>query len=281
MSLLNIIHLDDLINVILVKERVRPAMLFQPIHYKERTHHDVKSTTILEGIKETFPHLIHSGNYDTYQGVLISYENYDNQEIDLAEMGKILGYPCYKDYCSINEDKISYSIKINAIFESGISQEIIVNRSKDITKLKLFDNYAKQFEEVLRKEETIQLIGETIKKVEVEIQETIPVIYIINKLINNEKMDQNEKNEIENILYNIGFSESILINCFTTSFQIDNPIHKGILLGLLLNYKNDTLQPFYPLQYHPDKDEQVYEIIKKWEYSLMYILEHTKINIIN
>jgi hypothetical protein len=277
MSLLDIIHLDDLINVILVKEKVRPAMLFQPINYKERTHYDPNSHAILEEIKNTFPYLIQSGNYNTYQGVIISYENYDNQEIDLVEMGKILGYPCYKDYGNINEDEISYSIKINAIFESGLSEEIIVNRTQDLTKLKLFDNYVIQFEEVLRKEETIQLLGETINKVEVEIQETIPVIYIINKLINNEKMTHREKNEIENILYNIGFSETILYNCFTTSFQIDNPIHKGILLGLLLNYKNDTLQPFYPLQYHPDKDEQVYEIIKKWEYSLIYILENTKI----
>jgi len=277
MSLLDIIHLDDLINVILVKEKVRPAMLFQPINYKERTHYDPNSHAILEEIKNTFPYLIQSGNYNTYQGVIISYENYDNQEIDLVEMGKILGYPCYKDYGNINEDEISYSIKINAIFESGLSEEIIVNRTQDLTKLKLFDNYVIQFEEVLRKEETIQLLGETINKVEVEIQETIPVIYIINKLINNEKMTHREKDEIENILYNIGFSETILSNCFTTSFQIDNPIHKGILLGLLLNYKNDTLQPFYPLQYHPDKDEQVYEIIKKWEYSLIYILENTKI----
>ena len=55
-----------------------------------------------------FPSLYQSHNYERYQGDIISKTSYvDRTDITLAEMGKILGYPCYKDYEEIlKEDDI-------------------------------------------------------------------------------------------------------------------------------------------------------------------------------
>ena len=64
---------------------------------------------------------------------------------------------------------------------------------------------------------------------------------------------------------------------FIDIFQYTNPIHKGILLGLLLNDKNNLLSPFVPLQNYPNQDKQVNEIIEAWERDILHILEKTKL----
>jgi len=109
----------------------------------------------------------------------------------------------------------------------------------------------------------------------------IPVDSIINKLINNKSLTNNDKDKIENILYNFGFeagfeSEPDIQKYFREKFQYSNPIHKGILLGLLLNEKNNLLEPFIPLQRFPEEDKKVLEITKKWQNDLINLLKKTE-----
>jgi hypothetical protein len=98
MSIRKIIDIDVILNCILVNETVRPAMLVQPQDYGEATGKDPKTKSILEVIKRHFPQLLHSKNYKTYQGIIISKTDYNGEQISLERMGKILGYPCYKNF---------------------------------------------------------------------------------------------------------------------------------------------------------------------------------------
>ena len=34
-----------------------------------------------------------------------------------------------------------------------------------------------------------------------------------------------------------------------------NPVHRGMIIALLILYKNNPLSAFYPLQYHDEVDE--------------------------
>ena len=49
-SFIEKIGIDNVLNVILVNENVRPAMLVQPADYDERTHNDPKTKSIIETI---------------------------------------------------------------------------------------------------------------------------------------------------------------------------------------------------------------------------------------
>lgn len=282
-NLIEKIGLRNVFNVILVNENVRPAMLVQPQDYGEATHNDPITKSIIEIIKEHFPNLIISDNYEIYQGVIISKTNYNFTEyIDLETMGKILGYPCYQGFSSIDPDAISYCVEIIVREKNGIKSQLIANKSKN----KLEEENIKTFEEIAnnakiafnKKEYASILYGVEIHSVYVKINEIIPVKTIINHIIEKEEaelLEDNEIYEILNILYNIGFSDEFR-NFFSFFFQYNNPIHKGILLGLLLNHSNDTLSPFYPLQKYPKQEKMTYKIIEKWETSLRDILEKTR-----
>jgi hypothetical protein len=79
------------------------------------------------------------------------------------------------------------------------------------------------------------------------------------------------------MLYNFGFSNELQFY-FMIYFQYNNPIHKGILLELLLKEKYDILSPFYPLQNYPTQSKKVNELIEQWEKGLLIILEKTAID---
>jgi hypothetical protein len=270
--------IDVLLNCILVNENVRPAMLVQPVDYKETTHKDPKTNAIIEEIKHSFPKLMLSTDYDTYQGVIISKIDYNgNKTISLTEMGKILGYPCYEDFTTIDNDKITYTIDIFVNTNQRRQIQIVANRCKDETKLEKFNTLAKKAEKAFAKKEYKEILnGVEVKEVYVKSYQDIPTQTIINKLLSNEKLEQNELDKVQNILYNFGFSMELEFY-FTTYFQYNNPIHKGILLELLLKEKYDTLSPFWPLQNYPTQSKKVDEIIELWEKGLLDILQKTAI----
>jgi hypothetical protein len=270
-----------ILNCILVNENVRPAMLVQPADYKELTHSDPRTKSIIEGIKTYFPNFILTTDYETYQGVIISKIDYDyngNKNISLKEMGKILGYPCYEDFTTIDNDKISYTIEIYAKNNQNNQIQILANKCKDTTKLEEFNSLANKAKNAFAKKEYSELLnGFEIKDVYVESFQNIPTQIIINKLLSNDKLEQTELDKVQNILFNFGFSNELLFY-FMIYFQYNNPIHKGILLELLLKEKHDILLPFYPLQNYPEQSKKVCEIIEQWEKGLLIILEKTAIN---
>jgi hypothetical protein len=196
-----------ILNCILVNENVRPAMLVQPADYKEITHKCPKTKAIIEGIIKYFPNLILSTDYENYQGVIISKIDYNSKKnISSKEMGKILGYPCYEDFTTIEDDKISYSIDIYVKTTQYNQIQILANKCKDETKLEEFNTLANKAGKVFAKKEYKEILnGIEVKEVCVESLLNIPTQTIINKLLSNEKLEQNELDKVQNILYNFGF----------------------------------------------------------------------------
>ena len=104
----------NILNAILVNERVRSAMLVQPQDYKERTGTDPITLSIVNKIKRLFPELYSIDKYETYQGTIISKKPYDGDKatISLGKMGKILGYPCFNDYETLNREEPLYDLQL-------------------------------------------------------------------------------------------------------------------------------------------------------------------------
>jgi hypothetical protein len=154
-----------ILNCILVNENVRPAMLVQPADYKERTHSDLRTKSIIEGIKKYFPNFILTTDYENYQGVIVSKIDYHyngNKNIGAKEMGKILGYPCYEDFTTIDKNSISYAIeiyvKVNQVNQVNQIQ-ILANKCKDITKLPEFNSLANKAKHAFAKKEYSELLN--------------------------------------------------------------------------------------------------------------------------
>jgi hypothetical protein len=270
---ISIIGIENIINLILVHEDVRPAMLLQPQDRGEVTGADPKTKKILDTMKIEFPHLIYSENYEMYQGIIISKINYDEQYISLNKMGEILGYPCYKDFEDLDRSQITYTISISATLANGQKNQILVNVCKDGVS-KLFEEICSKANSVFSKEEYTSLFGHI--TFDLQINENIPPHKIIDKLINSEIITPADTQEISNIIYNFGFkmevSKEIIEN-----IQYTNSIHKGILISLLINHINDILSPFYPLQFYPEQQASAYERIESWGNQVIDTIMKTKI----
>jgi len=270
------IDIDVLLNAILVNEDIRPAMLVQPQDYHERTGQDPKTLSIVNKIKELFPKLILSDSYDgIYQGTIISKKSYNSSFISIEKMGEILGYPCYKDINDLNRDKPYYSIAVMVSYNTDKEITLIVNVCKDKKTIKEFNSIAEFASYIFKKPDYKKLLTSfDIKRVYVKIENEIPTQFIINKLlIPNSTLTEDEENKFINILYNFDFSEKLT----EYKFQYNNPIHRGIILDLLLKEKYDILSPFYPIQRYPKQQEQIEKITNKLEKALIDILNKTKI----
>jgi len=267
------IGINNLLNVILVKEDVRPAMLLQPADYKESTGNDPKTKRVLDAIKSEFPELKQSENYQIYQGIIISKNDYDDQKISLERMGEILGYECFRDFADIKKSDETYRITILAHLNNGSEEELFTNVCKNKSKENMFQDFAVKAKKAFDKNHSL-LQGIIIENVDVNIEKNIPTQFIINKLIKNQKLVKDEKDTILNILYNLNFSLDFKIY-FQDHFQYDNSIHIGILLSLLVYSENDTLNLFAPLQFRPENNA-INETIINWERDLLEVLMQTK-----
>ena len=271
------IGIGNLINIIMVQEDLRPAILIQPQDYNEVTGKDPVTKSILDAILIEFPELIHSENYQIYQGILISKTNFNyRDDITLDLMGKILGYPCYKDFETSDwiKDIISYTVTIIANLESNSTIEIFSNVCKNISSIEVFKIFAEKANKIFNQEKYKSFLGNI--KFQIKIKKNIPNQIIINKLIDGIILDEDEKYKIINELENFGFSDSILSN-FQKFIQYENPIHKGIIIDLLVSSLHDSLSPFYPIQYYEGKLEQVNRISEERGNEIINILKRTMI----
>jgi len=284
MSVLEKIGITNLLNIILVKENVRPAMLIQPVNYNEYRGTDKKMTIILNAIKLHFPELYQSENYTNYQGTIISKINFNGQHISNERMGKILGYPSYKDFQNMDKNKDNYTIIIEVFYKNinssvEYSIEIFANYCKDLSKLIKYKILSSRFEKILKNNKYKELLGENIiTKVDYDIIKNVSTQSLIDKLIHKKELDNDDKYKIQNILYNFGFSTEIQFY-FQIYFDYNNDIHKGILLSILLNEKYYLLEPFTPLKRFQKQDKDIRIIIQNWEYSIINILKQTQISI--
>ena len=264
------IGLYNLINLILVKERVRPAFLLQP---QDKGNENIRQ--IINAIKDFFPELIHSNDYSIYQGTIISYEDFNGKEISLNEMGRILGYPCHEDYEEIdhiNDDTYTAEIIIN--MESGNDITIINNKCLNESKKTKFQKITNKIKDVLKKEEYNEILQDRVIDVIVNFEENRSINIVIEKLINNKKLNEIDIDMITEILYNLGFEDNTEME---NNFQYNNLIHRGIILGLLIYFKNDLLRPFYPLQSHSIEYPEVIKETEDWQEELTETIKNTKI----
>jgi len=230
----------------LVSERVRPAMLIQPIDYGEDTGQDPRSNEIVSAVKTKFPHLQYSEDYDQYQGIIVSYENYNGQEIDQNRMGEILGYPCYAEFASLDRDETTYGIHIIATLANGERVFLLANVCQNKNKLPIFRQIAAAAKDVFDNEIYSTLLRTPVQSVEVSVDEITSTPILIKKVSLDQPLSKADNEQILNIFYNFGYPEDFM-GSWEEYFQYKNPVHRGLLLSLLLNDKYDTMSIFYPL----------------------------------
>jgi hypothetical protein len=279
MDLINKIGLDNLINIILVVENIRPAFLIQPIDYGETSHNDPKTRYILRCIKYNFPNLIHSFQYENYQGIIISKSNYNGvYDIDNTKIGQILGYPSYLEFDNLDRNNETYSITVMVKLNDGNEIDIFSNVCKDLTYLNMFEKIAQKSKEVLiNNTEYIKLLDNKVIDVYIKYRTIVSHQSIINKLLSNGKIETDDIWLISNIFYNNDYDDNIIVKIMNT-LQYDNPIHKGILLNILINDKNDILSPFYPLYKYPNEKKHIKIISKNLSDDLLSILKNSYIS---
>lgn len=263
----------ELFNAMLVQENIRPAFLLQPQDYNEIKGNSPSMDTIIKAIHNYFPVLLFSDNYNTYQGTIVSKKNYNNKKnITLKDMGKLLGYPCYEQFEDIDRSVPHYRISLDCITDKNESVSIFANVCEDTDLLPDFKRIANKIKKVLPK---YSHIFKNIMKVIVNTEEIIPDKVILDKIIKNESLNSEENDTLINILYNIGFEDSVIDNFFKY-YQFKNPIHRGMLITILLSYKYDQMEPFFPLSQYGEKQmNQVENIQKKFGNSIIKYLYKT------
>jgi hypothetical protein len=248
-------------NVRLVQENVRPAMLIQPADYKEATGNDPRTKSILDSIRLRYPDLILSEQYETYQGILVSKQSYDGQDISLERMGEILGYPCFREFHQTH----LYSIHVNVHTTNGMVELFANGSTSDSTEA--FQAFAEQATQVLQ--------DKSFQRIEVVVHPLVPTQSLIDHILEEKELSPSDLDHLQNVLFNFGFSFELQMYVMD-HVQYHNPVHRGILLSLLVREKNDTLSPFFPLQKYPKQREQVDEITVAWEADLITLFERSK-----
>jgi hypothetical protein len=268
---------EILINLILVKEDVRPGYLIQYIDYQEIKKSKIFVDSLLKTINTLFPELIQSNKYEHNQGVIISKTDYNGcLDIGNKKMGEILGYPCFDDFDDLIGNKTSYYITDIYVYVEIYKIQLLANKCKK-KKNSEFTSIKNKAELVLKNKKYNCIFTKEIS-VKIETIKFLTTQILIDKLIKGVKIYQSEKDAIFNILYNFGFDD-ILLDYFEEGyFQYHNPLHVGILIGLLINEKNERLEVFYPIQQHSNRVmKEVDEITKTWSKDLKKTLEKTSI----
>lgn len=260
---------DVIINLILVENDVRPSMLVQPADYNEATGSDKKTKLILKNIREQFPNLIQSENYKgNYQGILISKKSYDDENINLNDMGRILGYPCYSDYGNIDHNETSYSVMLKVVFNDGHSVYFYANKCKKNSKEE-FENIANEASKVLKSH---KVYGPLVEEVVLEVVVDVPTIVVLDKVIQNIELNKNENDQILTVLYNLSFGlETQLF--FIEHFHAENEYHKGLLIALLTYFINTPIEPFIPLQNFKEEVKVHTTLVRDLEVEIIHILD--------
>lgn len=269
------IGLEELMNCILVQHDVRPGVLIQPADYNERDRSGPHTAHILVGIAKRFPELKQSVSKE---GVLISKRAYTYEELnDATVMGKALGYPCASDfeYVDMHRDEPSVGIQITVHLKPGgesKSLQLLANLCRNESTFPQSVAFAKAAEFVLKAD---PLVGSIINSVIATKRVIIPTKALIRKLVHNEPLTQQEDQAIRNSIWNLDFPPIAGKSVSDYIYDYTNPVHRGILLGLLTYYDNTPLSAFYPLQNHPES-HAVNTIMGNWGNELIHVLDETR-----
>lgn len=256
------IGLDVYMNCVLVRDGLRNAMLIQPADYNEAMSSDPKTAAKLRSLKKAFPTLIQS---DIRGETLISKKAYADAYIKTdADMGAILGFPCAGEfeYTLDHPDEPKTGINIEVNLKPGgndSSVQIVAYMCKDDKTYNDARVFATKAEKILKAD---VVVGKIVASVTALKNTMMPPKYLIAKLLSNKSLTEDDKQQIVNYIWNLSLENSPNYN-----FDFKNPVHRGILIGLLSIYDNNPLSPFYPLQYREEGD-RVEEITAKWDGAL-------------
>ena len=109
------------------------------------------------------------------------------------------------------------------------------------------------------------VIGNIVESVVASKRTIVPPKYLIQTLLSKNQLSVSDQHETINYIWNLG-----LENATTYDYDFKNPVHRGILIGLLSVYDNNPIEPFYPLQYRKEA-KLVDEITTKWDSALYSI----------
>ena len=106
---------------------------------------------------------------------------------------------------------------------------------------------------------------------------------LINKLLKKKKLITMESSKLKNFFYNLGFSDAFPLGKFEEHLDkilnLNDPMHRGIIIGLLMTSKYNTLEPFTPFQEKnvpPEQSDEVEKISSDLGRYLIQILKKTK-----
>ena len=275
------IGINNVLNLILVNEYIKQAYLIPECKYNENNQ-----PNLLSEITKLFPLLKHNINYNIYDGVIISYNDYthyNGSSVTLQNIGLFLGYPLCENFNNLTNNYNTYTINVNVKLKNGLTLHLFTNICNHITEyiIECFNIFIETAINAFNKEEYIKLLGEfAVIDVYTEIisnNSNSPDI-IINKLINNIKLEDCDLDTIQHILINLNFSHNFQV-FFNSYFQYTNKIHQGILLGIILNSKHYLLTPFQNIQnYKETYNDNIQIIVNEWETTLTHIIKQTHIN---
>lgn len=249
------IPFDVLVNCILISENIRPACLIQHAALGESETMGPKMRACLKDIRKLFPYLIASYSYDgNHQGTIIGKRSYDNQFIDMTEMGIILGYPCAdEDFFEMIKNKYKnyiYTFEINFHFDQKKTEAIYANMCSSDKHEKEFEDLAEKCREMFLptiNEKYSHLANRFIGLTDIKMEKGLryPIQHYTQKIINHETMDENEEKLFLKELYDSFFEDQTLYDTFISVYQPENPIHQGIIIGVLSYLESPPIAPYY------------------------------------
>ena len=263
------IGLEEYINCVLVNTDVRPAFLIQPADYKEATSNDPKTRAIVSAIRRTFPDLIVS---IIHGEALVSKKPWTEEEFKKnQDMGDALGYPCAAEYeyTLTHKNEPVVVIQVIVTMEDGTELQIMANACKDASKFDRFVALAGAAERVLKADARLLVASVTAEK-----DVTVPVKYILQKLIRAEALNKDEEHGLRNEIWNMGWEDEDAMSEY--KYEFNNPVHRGILIMLMTYAKEDPMAPFYPLQRHAEHHE-VTARMRRWSRELRRVLNESRL----
>ena len=261
------------IHCAIINNGTRKAWLIQDIDYSSED-----MAIVLDYIKTNYSCLVveyYIGNYYISKDILDIAKKQSTMNKDQFDcyLGKILGYTC-------KLEKIRYTYDIVCSMGSiyGTNKYNLFSFGCSCVDDKCSSNVKRLVEDISK---TLSNIVD-FRKYNIEVnyirEYTYSTSSLIDALISRPtKISEAEKWEIKNYLYNLCFTEDLHVAAMNLIFQYENPVHIGILIGLLLNYENSLLEPFCPLQKGILKDslDQIDQVTKKWEESIIDKLQRT------
>jgi hypothetical protein len=263
------IGLEEYMNCVLVQAGVRPAFLIQPADYREATSNDPKTRAKVSAIQRFFPALIIS----IINGeALVSKRTWTEAEFKKnQDMGDALGYPCAAEYeyTLTHKDEPVVVIQVVVAMEDGARLQIMANACKDAAKFDRFVALAGAAERALKADARLKVASVTAEK-----EVTVPVKYILQKLIRGEALNDDEEGGLRNEIWNMGWEDGNAMSEY--KYEFNNPVHRGILMMLMTYAKEDPMAPFYPLQRHAEHREVTVRM-RRWSRELRRVLNESRL----